>query len=203
MDRGRSCAGRIDRPDHGGRFVLYQANMDNSILSELQWDADGGALIFKGVRYLLIRPETLVQFQKAVEAEVGAEYAGELLYAGGFTGGQLSGKRYQEAFGFTERQAVEFMCRMGGEIGWGRFEVKRLEIVDWRLEVEVHNSVFARAYRNQQSAISDQQSAVCHLIRGVLGGLVAGLSDGQVRARETQCLAQGDAHCRFEVEGIA
>ena len=175
--------------------------MDNSILSELLWDADGGALSFKGVRYLLIRPETLIQFQKAVEAEVGAERAGELLYAGGFTGGQLSGQRYKEAFGFTEQQAVEFMCRMGGEIGWGRFEVRRLEIGDRRLEVDVHESVFAQAYR--QSLISNLQSPVCHLIRGVLGGLMSGLFGVPVQARERLCLTRGDSVCRFEIEGKA
>ena len=170
--------------------------MDNTLLSELKWNADSGALLYNDVRYLLIRPETLMAFQKAVEAEVGRERAGELLYAGGFTGGQLSGKRFQEVFGLNEQQAVEFMCRMGGEIGWGKFEVKKLEIghSTWRLEVHVHNSVFACAYTRSEYP-------VCHLIRGVMGGLVAGLSGGEVWAREAACAARGDPDCRFEVEG--
>lgn len=172
--------------------------MDNSILAELQWNGDTGALMFKDVRYLLIRPETLIQFQKAVEADLGVERAGELLYAGGFTGGQLSGQRYKEIFGFTEQQAVEFMCRMGGEIGWGRFEIGKLDIGDWKLAVNVHSSAFAAAYI--QTPRSSTQPPVCHLIRGVLGGLVAGLFGVDVVARETLCLARGDACCRFEIE---
>ncbi len=173
--------------------------MSNTILSELQWNPEAGALTFKEVRYLLIRPETLAQFQQAVEAEVGAERAGALLYAGGFTGGRLSGKRYKEAFGLTEHQAVEFMCRMGGEIGWGRFEVRKLDVSGPRLELDVHNSPFAQAYLLPPT--SDFRHPVCHLIRGVLGGLMSGLFGLEARARETLCLALGDPFCRFEIEG--
>jgi predicted hydrocarbon binding protein len=51
-----------------------------------------------------------------------------------------------------------------------------------------------------QSLISDSQSPVCHLIRGVLGGLMAGLFGVTVQAREIACLAHGDPVCRFEIE---
>ncbi|HID63498.1 MAG TPA: hypothetical protein EYP49_12280, partial [Anaerolineae bacterium] len=59
----------------------------NSILDNVQWDADNGALTFKNVRYMLIRPDTVVDFQKAVEAEVGPEKCAEMMMAGGYTGG--------------------------------------------------------------------------------------------------------------------
>ena len=42
---------------------------DNSVLSELSYSAERGALEFKGVRYLLIRPETLRSLQEASEGE--------------------------------------------------------------------------------------------------------------------------------------
>jgi len=44
----------------------------NSILDNVQWAADSGAITFKDVRYMLIRPDTVVDFQKAVEAEAAA-----------------------------------------------------------------------------------------------------------------------------------
>lgn len=176
--------------------------MNNSILSQLQWNAEAGALTFQDVRYLLIRPETLAQFQQAVEAEVGAERAGELMYAGGFMGGQLSGQRYKEAFGLTERQAVEFMCRMGGEIGWGRFELRELDAVSQRIEVDVYDSPFAQAYLRLPTSGPPSAHPVCHLTRGVLGGLVSGLSSQEVRAGETRCLAQGHPSCHFEIQAI-
>lgn len=171
--------------------------MANSILAELAYHPDEGGLRFRGVRYLLIRPETLASLLRALAGEVGPERAGDLLYAGGFTGGQLSGRRYKADFGLNDREAVEFMCRMGGEIGWGRFSLVALDPDAERLVVEVDHSPFAAAYG------AGAPAGVCHLVRGVLGGLADGLFGNPVRAREVQCMAQGDPKCRFEVEPAA
>jgi uncharacterized protein len=178
----------------------------NPFVSELAWSADSGALSFNGVRYLLIRPETLVQVLEATEAEAGQARAGELWYAGGFAGGQLSGQRYMQHFGLSAPEAVMRMCRMGAEIGWGDFRVEALDLQAGRLAVRVHNSVFAQAYLQSISggeARNDARPhAVCHLIRGVLGGLMSGLLQAEVRTAETACAAAGAAACRFVVEAI-
>lgn len=165
--------------------------MDNEILQGLEWDSEGGRLTFNEVRYLLIRPETLVDCQKAVEAEMGRR-AGELIFAGGFTGGSLSSRRYKEVFGYSDEEIVGFMCGMGGQIGWGRFELVELDAGAGRLVVQVHNSPFAEAY-------GTADHGVCHFIRGVMAGLGAGIFDAEVEAVETRCAAKGDAHCRFDV----
>lgn len=172
----------------------------NSILQEMNWDAPGGALVYKGVRYLLIRPETVYGMVEAAEEQLGAEGAGELLYRGGYIGGQLSGKRYREALNLDPRGAVEFMCNMGGEIGWGRFELVEYDHAGARLVVQVHNSAFAAPLL---AASKQVEQGVCHLIRGVLGGLVAGLTGKEVVAREVHCAARGHAACRIEVEDAA
>ncbi len=165
--------------------------MENEILQGLEWDAEQGRLSFKEVRYLLIRPETLVDFQKAVEAELG-ERTGELIYLGGYTGGSLSSRRYKEVFGYSDAEIVGFMCRMGGQIGWGRFELLELDSEAGRLVVRVHGSPFAEAY-------GTADHGVCHFIRGVLAGLGAGIFDAEVEAMENQCAARGDPHCQFAV----
>jgi len=166
---------------------------DNSVLSELTYSAERGALEFKGVRYLLIRPETLSSMQQAAEGELGAPKAADLLFAGGFTGGKLSGERYKQSLGLTDAEAVEFMCRMGGEIGWGRFRVVELDETKSRLVVEVEYSPFAEGF------VEPSQSGVCHLTRGALSGLATGLFGMEVSSRESQCLAKGDPQCRFEI----
>ena len=169
---------------------------ENEILSEMVYDPQEGALRFKGVRYLLIRPETLASLQKAVESEMGSARAAETFFAGGFTGGQLSGQKYKEALGLSDREAVAFMCRMGGEIGWGNFQLVALDTQAQRLVVEVKHSPFAEAY-------GQGETAACQLIRGVLGGLGDGIFGGPVEARETQCLSWGDSVCRFEIQKLA
>jgi predicted hydrocarbon binding protein len=166
--------------------------MDNEILQGLEWDPDAGRLTFNQVRYLLIRPETLVDFQKAVEAEMG-ERAGEMIFAGGFTGGSLSSRRYKEVFGYSDEEIVRFMCRMGGQIGWGHFELVELDPGAGRLVVQVQDSPFAEAY-------GAAEHGVCHFIRGVMAGLGAGIFDAEVEAVETRCAAKGDAHCQFAIQ---
>lgn len=165
---------------------------DNAILAELTYDPNQGGLFYKDVRYLLIRPETLRDFQKAMEEAVGPEPAGELLAAGGHTGGLLSSKRYKEVFGLSDREAVEFMCRMGGQIGWGAMRLVEVDADAGRLVVEVSSSPFAAAY-------GPSDHGVCHLIRGVMVGMAEGLFGRPVHGVETRCVAMGHECCRIEV----
>lgn len=173
---------------------------DKTILSSLIFMREEGALLFKDVRYLLIRPETLASVHKALEDKMGPEQAGEILYAGGFTGGQLSGRKYKETFGMSARETAEFMCQMGGELGWGNCCMVEFNHDIHRMVVEVHHSPFAISYRAAFTIRRGEgELGVCHLIRGVLGGLCNGLFNVPIEARETKCLVLGDDCCRFEI----
>ncbi len=169
----------------------------NSILDNVQWRSDSGAITFQDVRYMLIRPDTVVDFQKAVEAMVGPERCAEAMMAGGYTGGSRSSKRYKEVFNYSDQQIVAFMCRMGGEIGWGRFSLIELDTADRRLIIEVEGSPFAEAYL--RDAPQTSELPVCHMIRGVLAGMAAGIFGGDVASQETGCVAKGDPICRFVI----
>jgi predicted hydrocarbon binding protein len=167
--------------------------MKNSILDDLEYDADSGNISFKDVRYMIIRPDTVVDFQKAVEAEVG-EGVAEMMMAGGYTGGSRSSRRYKELLNYSDEEIVAFMCKMGGEIGWGKFEVEKLDTGGRKLVVTVRNSPFAEAY-------GSSDKGVCHMIRGVMAGMAAGIFGSQVNSEETQCQAKGDELCRFVLKG--
>ena len=165
--------------------------MSNEILDDLKIET--GWLTFKDVRYMLIRPDTVVDFQRAVEEMVGPERCAEAMMAGGYTGGSRSSKRYKEVFGYTDEEIVAFMCQMGGEIGWGKFSLIELDVAGERLVIEVEDSPFAEAYgRDQPSSFP-----VCHMIRGVLAGMAVGIFGADVVSDETLCAAKGDPVCRF------
>ncbi len=166
--------------------------MDNSILAELEFDATRGALLYKGVRYLLIRPETLDIFYKAAEEKIGAG-AHDAMYRGGFTGGSLSAQKYRDVFGLDARQSVEFMARMGAEIGWGKIEIARLDLDARVLEITVASSPFAAAH-------GQAAHGVCHLLRGVFAGLASGIFESEVESREVECLALGNPQCRIVIQ---
>jgi predicted hydrocarbon binding protein len=168
--------------------------MDNSILAELKFDAARGALLYKDVRYLLIRPETLIAFQKAAEEKLGAG-ADELLYAGGFAGGSLSAKRYREVFGLSDEQSVEFMAQMGAQIGWGKITIAKFDAAARELVLTVESSPFAVAY-------GKSSRGVCHLVRGVFAGLASGIFARDVKSYEEECLAVGNPRCRLVIRGV-
>ncbi len=168
--------------------------MANSILDNLTFDPARGALLYEGVRYLLIRPETLIAFQRAAEEKLGRQ-ADEFLYAGGFTGGTLSAKKYREVFGLSDEESVRFMANMGTEIGWGRISICELNVPQRRLDIEVEASPFAAAY-------GPADRGICHLVRGVFAGLAQGIFGREVTAREEKCLAMGNSHCRMVIQSI-
>ncbi len=168
--------------------------MDNSILAELEFDPARGALLYQGVRYLLIRPETLDMFYKAVEEKIGAD-AQHAMHQGGFTGGSLSAQKYREVFGLDARASVEFMARMGAEIGWGKIEIARLDLNARVLEITVTSSPFALAH-------GTSKHGVCHLLRGVFAGLASGIFECDVESREVECAAMGNPQCRIIIQGV-
>lgn len=165
---------------------------ENKILSDLIYNQEEGALRFSDVRYILIRPETLTTLQEAMEAELGADKTGEIIYQGGFTGGKLSGKKYKETFNLDDQQAVEFMCNMGREIGWGSMNLEELDSKKQSLVIRVDQSPFGEAYNGKSKK-------VCHFIRGVFGGLGAGIFNVEVEAKELECIHTGAPSCLFTI----
>ncbi len=166
---------------------------ENPILDELIYDPSSGSLTYKGVRYLLIRPETVSGFQKAINESYGKE-ADNSLFEGGFTGGSLSAKKYKELNNLSDRGIIEFMMNMGNQIGWGYFSLERYDPKTKRLQISVANSPFAQAY-------GKSSHGVCHLTRGVLTGMAAFLFDTDCNSTEIECRAKGDTKCLFVIEG--
>lgn len=164
---------------------------ENSIINELEYDQASGSLLYKGVRYLLIRPETIAGFQKALVESCGKQ-AEDKFFAGGYSGGSLSAQKYKALHNFSDREIIDFMMNMGNQIGWGYFSLERFDPAAKRLCVCVRNSAFAQAY-------GKSADGVCHLIRGVLAGMAGVLFAGDCTAQEVKCLARGDAYCRFEI----
>ena len=164
----------------------------NQILDDLVYDQSSGSLLYKGVRYLLIRPETIADFQRALVENCG-KAAGDHMFEGGYTGGRLSAEKYKALHNFSDTEIIEFMMNMGNQIGWGHFSLVRYDPVEKYIGVAVKNSPFAQAY-------GQSSQSVCHLIRGVLAGMASVLFGGDCSAEEVACQARGDEKCRFVIE---
>jgi hypothetical protein len=165
--------------------------MDNKILTNLFFTPEKGGLFYKEVRYLLIRPEVLATFQKEIEKELG-DRADRILFESGFQGGSLSSKRYREVFHFSEVEIVHFMIEMGPQIGWGRFELKGVDLMKRKFSVRVYHSPFAEAY-------GPSPKPVCHFIRGVLTGMASVVFGNEAEVKEWPCMAMGNEYCGFQL----
>lgn len=167
--------------------------MENKILKDLIYDTEKGGLFYKGVRYLLIRPEVLVTFQKEIEKDLG-ERAKSILFQSGFYGGMSSSKVYRDIYRFSEEETVHFMLEMGGQIGWGKFELDKFDLLNMELTIKVFSSPFAETY-------GKSEWPVCHFIRGVIAGLGSVIFGKEIDSGENACISMGDPFCRFEIKG--
>ena len=163
----------------------------NSIIDQMVYEAASGALKFKDVRYLLIRPETIVGFQKVIEKH-SRKGAQDALFQGGYQGGYLSAKKYKEMQNLSDRETISFMMSMGAEIGWGNFQLIEYDLENRKLQISVENSAIAEAY-------GDSTEGVCHLINGVLSGLATMLFARECIGTENECFAKGDTRCVFHI----
>lgn len=167
--------------------------MKNPILESLEFHEKEGALTFRGVRYMVMRPETLMKMFKAME-KVDGEGCRNAFFEGGREGGRLSSEKFQTSMNLSARETAEHMAKMGGEIGWGRFLIRQLNLEALLLEVEVFSSPFGVAY-------GPSSRPVCHMISGVLAGLGEVIFKQEVKAQETECTSCGAPSCRFMVRG--
>lgn len=165
--------------------------MSNDIIQNLQDLPEGGALLYEGSRYLLLPPESLAEFQRAMEAELGAEKVGQALYRGTIRHGQLLAGYFRSSMSLQDDEAVRFMTRLIRQMGWGRPEIINLSIGHSALELEVYHSAFAEGYHKAGDP-------VCHLLRGFYAGIMRAICGTEVEGLETRCRAvEGPGPCSF------
>ena len=168
--------------------------MSNSnLLNSFVCSGDTGDIQFNGVRYMLIRPETICALQKSVEEKLG-DASADIFFNSGLTGGKMSTVRYMQLFGLSKKEAAQYMCDMGGQIGWGKFILEEFNVPAEKISIKVLNSAFAAYY-------GGSEKPVCHFIRGIVAGIALGVFEQPAEVVETLCLSKKDAFCRFETVG--
>ena len=163
--------------------------MKNSILEALDYDGAKGALSYKGIRYMLIRPETIMDLHKSLEERLGTD-SRDILYHCGFVGGSLSAEKYREQFGDNDQEMVAFIVKTGCEIGWGSFKLELFDREKQLLKIRLDNSAFAQAY-------GPSTHSVCHIVAGIFAGMGRVIFQRDMIAEEKSCVAAGDPYCQF------
>ncbi|MBU0518110.1 XylR N-terminal domain-containing protein [bacterium] len=165
--------------------------MTNEILESMEFVPDGGALMYRGLRYMLIRPETFMWIQKSVISKVGEETASQIFYDVGQKAGNMLVTYFCHEMEMDPVDTIRYLARLGAQLGWGRVEIESLDPLHGTLEIEVSHSVFAEEH-------SFSGEPVCHMIRGVFAGAWSRVLDYTVNGIEMRCRAvEGPGPCRF------
>jgi len=165
--------------------------MKNELLEQMEYVEDGGALMYRGLRYMLIRPETFLWLQKSVTAKIGEEAASQIFYDVGCRAGKLLVNYFCDEMEMDPVDTIRFLAKLGAQLGWGRVSIESMDPPHGTLEIEVNHSVFAEEHGNSGEP-------VCHVIRGVFAGAWSRVLDYKVNGIEIRCRAvEGPGVCKF------
>ncbi len=160
-------------------------------------DPQAGRLVVFDHRYVLTRPETLVNIQKQLEQTVGQSTKGFLYLAGE--------KSAKDGLHLVERltegidrkamnsDGLKRITDVLALLGWGRAEVTEFDVEARRYSLALSNSPIADVY-------GPSKKPVCHLVAGFLAGIGVDLLGQQLLCEEVACKAQGKPRCEFRLQ---
>ncbi len=119
-----------------------------------------------------------------------------VLYQLGERMGEKFFEHYKDLSG-DKSQAIEMVFGMAVFQGFGTFEI--MDEDEDKITIRFHNSFEVASYKANTNENSD--SPVCHMTRGILGGIYSSYFGKRVSVKETACAAMGNQDfCEFEVE---
>lgn len=164
------------------------------VARSLEIAPQSGVLRIADERYLILRPEMIVNIQKQLEQTVGASTKGFLYLAGERSGDEhlhavrafLGPAEGPEDFASVARRTSDALALAG----WGRYVLLAQDRESGVLSVALENSPIAHAY-------GPSARPVCHLVAGWLAAFGRRLLGRELLCEEVSCKAQGRPRCEF------
>lgn len=140
---------------------------------------------------VILRLKTLVGMVDGIIKQFGS--AGEaFLWYLAREGGKSTAKWLSEKLGdLNAITKIKIHLATLLSVGWGRFEVKRLDDSNNILEIEAKDNFEVRYKKNSQDRVN------CIFTRGYLTGVLSFYLDREVKVEEVKCEAKGDSSCIF------
>jgi len=142
-------------------------------------------------RYIVIGQSTLANIIIAFHKSLGYEKAAHVLY----NLGEELGKRYARYWKSklqtgSAKELFERVLRFSWSLGWGRYELVKLDVRKKNYIIRVHDSIIAQNLKNVDMPVD-------HLQAGILAGMLNHVFGKVVKIVETKCIASGDEVCEF------
>ena len=160
-------------------------------------DLRAGVVQVLGVRYMLCRPQILVNIQKQLEQTVGPSTKGFLYLAGEKSAEEgLDEVRALMQGVSIDRLSMETFPRLVDAfalLGYGRSRMLSSDPAADRFQLALDDSPIADAY-------GPSKKPVCHLFAGFYGGVWRHLLKEEYLCEEISCKAQGHPYCMFDLQ---
>jgi uncharacterized protein len=152
-------------------------------------DEMNGEIYDGEIRYLLMRPDVLMGLLKNLPAD-SRSIALQAFAQSAFENGMASMLHYEASGLAGTDDALDYLCRKGAALGWGRWNHSTDDLGN--PVFAVINSPFAAGY-------GSCNQPVCAPIAGIIRAMIKVCFGRDCSVAETQCAAQGAESCRFQV----
>jgi predicted hydrocarbon binding protein len=154
-------------------------------------------LMLDSVPMVLMPRWFFVAIKRQVEELCAPETARQVYYRAGWEGATKWVQAQMDQAGLSGRDVLEQYMNSASLRGWGKLKVTEYDEDAARVVVTLANSAVAEEIGQTDRAVCD------HLPGSIAGAFHAILQRAgrpkKLSGRETNCLAKGDDHCRFEV----
>jgi len=175
---------RKEKPEEGEKEELLEVDLERGILARKE---DGARVIAMGSHGWA-----------TMEKELDSTFmtgAAVILQRMGYAYGRAMGRaaKHQEIGPEHAFDAIQTMAR---ESGWGGFTLNSGDLNSGEARIVVKNCFFCLH-------ASEAEVPVCHVLAGLVGGMVDEIIGVSHRVIEEKCIAKGDAVCEILIERLA
>jgi hypothetical protein len=170
-------------------------------LLPIEVDEETGVWSTDGLPMLYVPRHFFTNNHLAVEAALGRERYAEILYPAGYKSAFFWCDKEAKTHGLKGLAVFEHYLKRLSQRGWGQFAFLSADPATGEAEIALWHSSFVL----QQPGVTGR---LCYMFEGWFAGAMdwVGQSEGRdyrTVSRETQCAAEGHAHCTFRVTPMA
>jgi Domain of unknown function (DUF5943)/V4R domain len=171
----------------------------------IEVNADTGVWTTDGLPMVYVPRHFFVNNHVETEAVVGRAVYAPALYKAGHRSAYFWCQQEAATHGLTGMAVYEHYLKRLSQRGWGLFKFISADATTGHAQIQLDHSVFVLA--QGIAGVPVDRSKVCYLFAGWFSGAmdwVLETSGSTVRttSTETQCAAEGHAHCVFTVSPL-
>lgn len=171
----------------------------------IEVDADTGVWSTDGLPMIYVPRHFFVNNHVEIERALGREAYAAALYAAGQRSALHWCRHEAATHGLAGLAVAEHYLKRLSQRGWGRFSLIEADVRSGHALIKLEHSVFVLA--QGVAGVPVSQNKACYLFAGWFAGAMDWVAQDsgmtyRTHSEETQCAAEGHAHCVFSVRPL-